>query len=90
MPKPTIYTFLPPVLNKPVLGLLETGQHIRTSKIVIIEESRVVRTILGEERGYFITTERGSHHTLIVLPVSALQVWLADLLGISSKEALTT
>ena len=71
MPDPTLYTFLPPVLNKPVHGMLETGQTIRTSRIVILEASRVADTLLGAGSGYFVTTSSGSHYTLIVLPVSA-------------------
>jgi len=87
MPEPTIYTFQPPVLNKPVLGLFDTGQAIRTSKIVMLEESRIAQALLGAGSGYFITTQSGSRYNLIILPVSAFQSWLADLLGVPPKEA---
>lgn len=90
MPEPTIYTFLPPILNKPVRGLLETGQTIRTNRVVIMEESRVAQAILGPGSGYFVTTSSGSRYNLIVLPVSALQSWLADFLGVPPKEVVMT
>ena len=90
MPEPTIYTFLPPILNKPVRGLLETGQTIRTNRIVIMEESRVAHALLGPGSGYFVTTSSGSRYNLIVLPVSDFQYWLADFLGVSPKEAAIT
>ncbi len=86
MPNQTIYSFLPPSLNKPVHGLLETGRTIRTSKIVMLEESRVADTLFGSGSGYFVTTASGSHYTLIILPVSALKAWLADFLGVSPAE----
>lgn len=85
MPNPTIYTFFPPMLNKPVRGLLETGQTIHTNRIVMIEESRVAHTLLGPGSGYFVTTSSGSHYTLIILPVSAFKAWLADFLGVSAN-----
>jgi hypothetical protein len=88
MPNPTIYTFLPPVLNQPVHGLLETGRTIRTNRIVMLEESQVVQKLLGPESGYFVTTASGSRYTLIVLPVSALKAWLADFLGVSPLEVI--
>jgi hypothetical protein len=90
MPEPTIYTFLPPLLNKPVRGLLETGQTIHTNRIVIMEESRVAHALLGPSSGYFVTTSNGSHYKLIVLPVSAFQSWLADFLGVPPKEVAIT
>ena len=90
MPDPIIYTFLPPILNKPVHGLLETGRIIRTNRIVMLEESQVTHTLLGPGSGYFATTASGSRYTLIVLPVSALKAWLADFLGVSPMEVTTT
>lgn len=90
MPEPTIYTFHPPIINKPVRGLLETGQTIRTNRIVIMEESRVAHALLGPGNGYFVTTASGLRYNLIVLPVSAFQAWLADFLGIQPKEAVIT
>jgi hypothetical protein len=89
MPETTIYTFQSPVLNQPVLGLLETGRNIRTSKIVMLEESQVADTLRGPGSGYFITTKSGSRYNLIVLPVSAFQAWLADFLGAPKKEVTT-
>jgi hypothetical protein len=86
MPDPIIYTFLPPILNQPVHGLLETGRTIRTNRIVMLEESRVAHTLLGSGSGYFATTASGSRYTLIVLPISALKAWLADFLGVSPTE----
>jgi hypothetical protein len=86
MPNQTIYSFLPPILNQPVHGLLETGRTIRTSKIVMLEESRVADTLFGPGSGYFITTSNGSHYTLIILPVSALKAWLAEFLGVSAIQ----
>lgn len=75
MPDPTIYTFLPPVLNKPVRGLLDSGLTIRTSRIVMLEDS---------------ATASGRRYALIVLPVSALHAWLAEHPGVSTtvKEVL--
>jgi len=90
MPNKTIFSFLPPSLNKPVHGLLETGCTIRTSKIVMLEESRVADTLFGPGSGYFVTTSSGSRYTLIILPVSALKAWLADFLGVSLTEVTTT
>jgi hypothetical protein len=90
MPNTTIYTFIPPILNKPVHGLLETGRTIRTNRIVMLEESQVAHTLLGSGSGYFVTTASGSRYTLIVLPVSALKAWLADFLGISPVEVTAT
>jgi hypothetical protein len=90
MPEPTIYTFLPPILNKPVHGLLETGRTIRTNRIVIMEESRGAHALLGPGSGYFVTTSSGSRHNLIVLPVSAFQTWLAEFPGIPPKEVIIT
>ncbi len=84
MPDPTIYTFVPPVLNKPVRGLLESGQSIRTSRIVMLEESATARTLFGPHAGYFAITASGRRYTLIVLPVSALHAWLAEYLGFSA------
>lgn len=90
MPDPTIYTFIPPVLNKPVRGLLDSGQTIRTNRIVMLEESTTARTLFGPHTGYFATTASGRRYTLIVLPVSALHAWLAEHLGVSTtvKEVL--
>lgn len=86
MPDQTIYSFLPPILNKPVHGLLETGRTIRTSKIVMLEEIRAADTLFGRGSGYFITTASGSRYTLIILPLSALKAWLAEFLGVSPTE----
>jgi hypothetical protein len=90
MPNQTIYTFLPPILNKPVHGLLETGHTIRTSRIVILEESRVAYTLLGSGNGWFITTSSGSRYTLILLPISAFKAWLADFLGVLPTEVIVS
>jgi hypothetical protein len=90
MPNQTIYSFLPPVLNQPVHGLLETGRTIRTSKIVMLEESRTADTLFGHGSGWFITTSNGSRYTLILLPMSALKAWLADFLGVSPTEVTAT
>ncbi len=84
MPDPTIYTFVHPVLNKPVRGLLESGQSIRTSRIVMLEESATVRTLFGPHTGYFATSASGRRYSLIVLPVSVLHAWLAEHLGVSA------
>lgn len=86
MPNQIIYTFLPPILNKPVHGLLETGRTIRTSKIVMLEESRTADTLFGRGSGYFVTTSSGSRYALIILPMSAFKAWLADFLGVSPTE----
>ena len=90
MPDPIIYSFLPPVINKPVHGLLETGRTIRTSKIVILEESRASGALFGYGSGYFITTARGSRYALVLLPMSAFKAWLADCPGVSPTEVTTT
>ena len=90
MPDPIIYSFLPPILNKPVHGLLETGRTIRTSKIVMLEESRTADTLFGRGSGYFVTSSNGSRYTLIILPLSALKAWLAEFLGVSPTEVTTT
>jgi hypothetical protein len=55
MPDPIIYSFIPPILNKPVHGLLETGRTIRTSKIVMLEESRTA-DFLGVSRAEVTAT----------------------------------
>ncbi len=86
MPDPLIYTFIPPTLNKPVHGLLETGRTIRTSKIVMLEESRTADTLFGHGSSWFITTSSGFRYTLILLPLSALKAWLADFIGVSPTE----
>jgi hypothetical protein len=86
MPDPIIYTFLHPILNKPVHELLETGRTIRTSKIAVLEESRTVDTLFGHDSGWFITTASGSRYALILLPMSAFKAWLADFLGVSPTE----
>lgn len=86
MPDPILYTFLPPILNQPVHGLLETGRTLRTNRIVMLEKSQVAHTLLGSGSGYFVTTASGSRYTLIVLPISALKAWLADFLGVSPTE----
>lgn len=80
MPNPIVYTFLPPMLNQPVHGLLETGRTIRTRRIVVLEEGRVAQASPDPGNSYFATTSSGSRYTLIVLPVSALKAWLADFL----------
>ena len=91
MPDTTLYTFLPPSLNKPVHGLFSSGQTIRTSRIVMIEASLTARTLLGSQSEYFVTTARDTRYTLIVLPVSAFHAWLVDFLGIPipQKEVST-
>ncbi len=90
MPDPIIYTFLPPILNKPVHGLLETGRTIRTSKIVMLEESRTADTLFGRGSGWFVTTSSGSRYALILLPMSAFKAWLAEFLGVSPTEVTAT
>ena len=91
MPDPTIYTFLPPILNKPVHGLLESGRTIRTQRLAMITENIVASGLPAQQTGYFVTTANGSRYTLIVLPVSAFHAWLVDLLGIPipQKEVST-
>jgi hypothetical protein len=91
MPDTTLYTFLPPSLNKPVHGLLMSGQTTRTRRIAIIEASVTVHSPFGSQSGYFVTTTRGNRYTLIVLPVSAFHAWLVDFLGIPipQKEVST-
>lgn len=92
MPDRIIYTFLPPVINQRLSGLLENGQIIRTSRIVMLEESQIAHALLSPQSGYFATSKNGSRYTLILLPVSTLQAWLADVLGvpIPGKELTTT
>lgn len=92
MPDRIIYTFLPPVINQRLSGLLENGQIIRISRIVMLEESQIAHALLGPQSGYFATSKNGSRYILILLPVSALQAWLADVLGvpIPGKELTTT
>ena len=82
MPDKTIYTFFPPVLNKPVHGLLESGRTIHTQRLAMITENIVASSLPAQQTGYFVTTANGSRYTLIVLPVSAFHAWLVDLLGI--------
>ena len=77
---------VPPVLNKPVHGLLETGRSIRTNRIVAMTESAVTRKLFGSDTGYFVTTASGSRYTLIVLPVAALLAWLRDYLGVVDPQ----
>ena len=55
-----IYTFMPPVLNKPVHGLLKTDRSIRANRIVALTEIAVTRQLLGSDTGYFVTTATGS------------------------------
>jgi hypothetical protein len=81
-----IYTFLPPVLNKPVHGLLETGRSIRTNRIVAMTESAVTRKLFGSDTGHFVTTASGSRHNLIILTVAALLAWLRGYLGVVDPQ----
>lgn len=81
-----IYTFIPPVLNKPVHGLLETGRSIRTNRIVAMTESAVTHTLFASDTGNYLTTSSGSRYTLIVLPVAALLAWLRDYCGVVDPQ----
>ena len=81
-----IYTFIPPVLNKPVHGLLETGRSIRTNRIVAMTESAVTHTLFASDTGYFVITASGSRYALIVLPVAALLSWLRDYCGVVDPQ----
>ena len=55
-----VYTFIPPVLNNSVHGLLKTDHSIRTNRIVVLTESTVTRQLLGSDTGYFVITASGS------------------------------
>jgi hypothetical protein len=46
MPDPILQPLLPPIINQRLNGLLASGEAVRTSKIVVLEESRVVRPCL--------------------------------------------
>jgi hypothetical protein len=81
-----VYTFIPPVPNKPVLKLRETGRSIRSNRIVAMTESAVTRKLCGSDTGHFVTTASGSRHNLIILPVAALLAWLRDYFGVADPQ----
>jgi len=82
MPDQFIHKFLPPILNKPISCLLETGRSIHTHRIVTLSESAVTCKLFGSNTGHFINTEFGFRYTQIILSVAALLAWLRDYFGV--------